>query len=100
MKVNFEELVHQLLHRYQVGLKQSVKDSRSVSAYVRAMFCKFRKISLSRGRSYIDSLQWANDKKSTNNDDDMHFKYAVKAALNRETIGTNLQRKLRIGYRS
>ena len=30
----------------------------------------------------------------------MHFKYAVKAALNRETIGTNLQRKLRIGYRS
>ena len=68
-----------------------------MSGYVCALFCKFRKISFSRGRSYIDSLQWANDKKSTNNDDDMHFKYAVKAALNHETIGTNLQRKLKIG---
>ena len=76
-----------------------MKDSRFVFGYVHALFCNCHKISLNRGRSYIDSAQWSNDKKNTINpkhDDDMRFKYAVAAALNREKIGTNLQRILGI----
>ena len=40
-----------------------MEDSGFAFGHVHALFYKCHKISLNRGRSYIDSLQWSNEKK-------------------------------------
>ena len=55
----------------------------------------FRKISINRGGSYIDSPKWLKDKKSTVNpinNDYKCFQYAVTLALNLDKIRKNPQR--------
>ena len=49
------------------------------------LYYKFHKISLNRGRSYIDSAKWLKNKKTTinpKNDDDKYLQYAATVALN------------------
>ena len=51
------------------------------------MCYKLHRISLNRGRSYIDSPEWLNNKKSTinpKNNDDKYFQYVLTVALNHE----------------
>ena len=55
----------------------------------------FKKISLNRGGSYIDSPKWLKDKKSTidpKNNDHKCFQYAVTLALNLDEINKHSQR--------
>ena len=62
---------------------------------VNFLYYDFNKISLNRGRSYIDSPKWLKDKKSTINpinNNDKCFQYAVTLALNLDKIRKNPQR--------
>ena len=56
---------------------------------VDTLYYNLNKISLSRGRSYIDSPEWLKNKKTTlnpKNNDDKCFQYALTVALNYEQI--------------
>ena len=53
------------------------------------MYYNLHKISLNRGRSYIDYPKWLKNKKTTinlKNNDDKCFQYALTVALNYEQI--------------
>ena len=66
---------------------------------VNLLYYDFNKISLNRGRSYIDSPKWLKDKKSTinpKNNDNKCFQYAVTLALNLDEIKKNPQRIFKI----
>ena len=59
------------------------------------MHHSLNKVSLSRGRSYIDSPKWLKNKKTTinpKNNDDKYFQYALIVALNCEQIKKDPQR--------
>ena len=59
------------------------------------LYYKLHKISLNRGRPYIDSPEWLKNKKSTinpKNNDDNCFQYAVTVALNSQNIKYNPER--------
>ena len=56
---------------------------------------KKHKISLNRGRSYIDSPEWLKNKKATinpKNNDEKCFQYAIKVVLNHKNIVKDPQR--------
>ena len=94
-----QELFKSLLQRYQKELEESMKGREFVFDGGNAWYCDFNKISLSRGKSYIDSLKWLKNKKATinpKNNDDKCFQYAVAAALNHEQILKNPQRIAKI----
>ena len=55
------------------------------------MYYDFNKVSLSRGRSYVDSPEWLKNKKATINDNKC-FQYALTVALNYRNIKNNLER--------
>ena len=60
---------------------------------------KFYKISLNRGRSYIDSLKWLKNKNTAvnkKNSDEKYFQYALTVALNYQNIIKDPQRILKI----
>ena len=62
---------------------------------VDALYYVLNKISINRGRSYIDSSEWVKNKKATinlKNNDDKFFQYALKASLNYEQIERDHQR--------
>ena len=54
------------------------------------------KISLKRGKSYVKSREWLENKKATinlqNNNDNNFFRYAITIALNHQNIGNNPER--------
>ena len=59
------------------------------------MHYDLNKISLSRGKSYIDSPKWLKNKKDTinpKNNDDKCFQYALTVALNYEQIKNHPER--------
>ena len=65
------------------GLEESMKGSEFVVDSVNALYHDFNKISLSRGKSYIDSPEWLKNKKATinpKNNDDKCFQYALTVA--------------------
>ena len=53
-----EEPFGSFLQNYQKDLKESMKGSEFVSDCADPLHYKLHKISLSRGRSYIDSPKW------------------------------------------
>ena len=56
---------------------------------VNFLYYDFSEINLNRGGSYIDSLRWLKDQKSTinpKNNDDKCFQYTVTLALNIDNI--------------
>ena len=85
---------------YQGSLKAKMKRSDLVFDSVDALYYKIYKISLNRGGSYIDSLKWLKDKKTTinpkNNKDDKCFQYAIATALNHQQINNHPERRNKI----
>ena len=85
----FEELFKSFLQRYQEGLEESMRGKEFIFDSVDELYYDLNKISLSRGRSYIDSPKWLKDKKATinlKNNSDKCFQYALTVALNYEQI--------------
>ena len=66
---------------------------------VDALYYDRNRMSLSRGRSYIDSPKWLKDKKATiipKNNDDKCFQYALAVALNYEQIKKKILKEYQI----
>ena len=59
-----KELFKSLLQRYQENLQKKMKGSDLAFDGVNYLYYNFNKISISRGRSYIDSPKWLKDKRS------------------------------------
>ena len=76
-----EKLFESLLKRCQKKIEESMRGSEFVFDGVNALYYDFNKISLNRGKSYIDSPEWLKNKKATinsnNNDDNKCFQYAL-----------------------
>ena len=73
------ELFEPFSQDYQKDLEESVRGS------VDLLYYHLQKLSLKRGRSYIDSPESLKNKKATinpKNNDDKCFQYALTAALN------------------
>ena len=90
-----EELFDSPLERSQEKLEQSMRGYEVVFDSVDLMYYKCRKISLNRGRSYMDSPEWLKNKKATinpKNNDDKCFQYSTAAALNLEKIESHPER--------
>ena len=90
-----KELFKSLLQRYQENLQEKMRGSDFVFHGVKFLYYGFNKISISRGGSYIDSLKWLKDKKSTinqKNNDYKCFQYAVTLALNLDKINDHPKR--------
>ena len=80
-----KELFKSLLQRHQENLQEKMRGSDFAFDGVNFLYYDFNKISISRCGSYIDSLKWLKDKKSTinkKNNDHKCFQYAVTLALN------------------
>ena len=91
-----EELFGFLLQKYQKDLEESMHGSHFVFDSVNLLYYNLNKISLSRGRSYIDSPEWLKNKKPTinpiNNDDDKSFQHVLTVVLNYEQIKNHPER--------
>ena len=94
-----EENFKSLLQKYQEKIEESMRESEFVFDIVDLLYYKLQKVSLNRGRSYIDSSKWLRNKKATINlkkKDDKCFQYAVAVALNNEQIKINPERLSKI----
>ena len=90
-----EELFESLLQKYQERLEESMKGSEFVFDSVDLLYYKVHKISLNRGRSYIDSPKWLKNKKATiyqKKNDDKCFQYSITSALSYEQIKSHPER--------
>ena len=86
------ELFKSLLQRYQKGLEESMKGSYFTYDSMYALYYDLNKISLSRGKSYIDSPEWLKNKKARikpKNNADKCFQYAV--SKHRKQSTTNIK---------
>ena len=89
-----KELFKSFLQRYQEGLQEKMRRSEFEFDGIHLLYYDFNKISLNRGRSYIESAKWIKDKKSTinpKNNDYKCFQYAVTVALNLDKINKDPQ---------
>ena len=81
-----------------------MKSSEFVFDYVQLLYYKCHKINLNWGGSYIDSLDWTKNKKTTinpiNKKDNKFFQYAVTVALNCEEIKKDPQIITKISYKN
>ena len=80
-------------------MRRKIRGSEFVFDNVDSLYYKHHKISLNRGRSYIDSPKWLKNKKATinpKNNDDKCFQYALTIALNHEQIKKDSQRITKI----
>ena len=90
-----EDLFESFLQEYQKRLEESMRGSEFAYDSVDVLYYNLNKVSLSRGRSYIDSTKWLKNKKATinpKNKDDKCFQYALTVALNYEQIAKDPQR--------
>ena len=84
-----EKLFKSLVQKYQENLEEKMSGSEFIFDGVNALYYDLNKISLNRGKSYIDSPEWRKNKKSTinpKNDNDKCFQYALAIALNYQNI--------------
>ena len=89
------KLFESLLQRYQEGLEEKMKGRDFVPDSVDLLYYHLHKISLKRGKSYVDSPKWLKNKKATinpKNNDDKCFQYAIIAALNHEKFKNHPER--------
>ena len=89
------KLFESLLQRYQEGLEETMKGRDFVPNSVDLLYYHLHKISLKRGKSYVDSPKWLKNKKATinpKNNDDKCFQYAIIAALNHEKFKNHPER--------
>ena len=90
-----EELFESFLQKYQEGLEESMRGGEFVYDSVDALYYNLKKVSLSRGRSNIDSPNLLKNKKATINpksNDDKCFQYALTVVLNYGKIKKDPQR--------
>ena len=90
-----KELFESLFKRYQKRLEESMDGSYFIFDGVNALYYDLNAVSLSRGRSYIDSPKRLKNKKTTinpKNNDDKCFQYALTVALNHKKVLKNPQR--------
>ena len=90
-----ELLFESFLKIYELNLQEKMKGSDFAFDRVNSFYYDFNKTSINRGGSYIDSLQWLKNKKSTinpKNNDDKCFHYAVTLALNLYSIDNHPKR--------
>ena len=89
------EIFKSFLRRYQKGLETKMKGSSFIFERIDLLHYDLHKISLNRGGSCIDSPAWLKNKRVTinpKNKDNECFKYAIRVALNHETIEKDPQR--------
>ena len=92
------ELLKSFYKRYQEGLETKMKGSSFIFNSVNLSQYHLHKISLNRGRSYIDSTDWIKNRKATinpKNKDKECFKYAITEDLNHEKIRNNPQQNIK-----
>ena len=90
-----EDLFKSLLQRYQKELEESMRVSAFIFEAVNALYYDLNNMSLSRGKSYIDSPEWLKSKKATinlNNNDNKCFQHVLTIALNHKQIKKDPQR--------
>ena len=86
-----DDLLKSLLNDYQFSLRTKMEKSNLAYDRFRAFCYKLHKISINKsGGSYIDSIDWIKNKKTTINpkskNDDKCIQYAISVALNHEQI--------------
>ena len=90
-----EKLFKSLLERYQKGLEEKMGEgSNYVLDSVDLLNYNLYKISLNRGRSYIDSPKWLRNKKAKinpKNKDEKCFQYAITVVLNYQKINNHCE---------
>ena len=90
------ELIDSFIKRYQEGLETKMKGSSYIFERIDLLEYHLHKISLNRGSSYIESLEWIKNKGVTINPktikNDNCFQYAITAALNHQNINHNPER--------
>ena len=79
-----EKLFESLLQIYQEYLEEKMRGSEFVFDGVNALYYDLNKISLNRGRSYIDSPKWLKNKKATVNTKKIRHAYISKYDLKRK----------------
>ena len=93
-----EGLFESLLERYRKGLEESMRGSEFIFDSVDTLYYNLNKVSLSRGRSNIDSPEWLKNKIATinaKNNDDKCFQYAIAVALIYERIKNNSSKDIK-----
>ena len=89
------ELFRSLLQRYQENLQEKMKGSDFAFDGVNYLYYDLNKISISKVGSYIDSLKWLKNKKSTINSKNNYYKcfqYAITLALNLDKFNNHPER--------
>ena len=90
-----ENLIMQLLQKYQDNLQNKMKGSDFIFNGINYLYYDLNRITISKGRSYIESPKWLMDKKCTinqKNTDNKCFQYAATLALNFNNIDKHHQR--------
>ena len=78
-----ENLIMQLLQKYQDNLQNKMKSSDFMFNGINYLYYDLNRITISKGGSYIESLKWLKDKKCTinqKNTDNKCFQYATTLA--------------------
>ena len=90
-----ENLIMQLLQKYQDNLQNKMKSSYFIFNGINYLYYDLNRITISKGGSYIESPKWLKDKKCTinqKNTDNKCFQYATTLALNHDKINRDPQR--------
>ena len=91
-----DELFKIFFFKYHEGLEIKIREgSNFVFESVDLLYYHLHKISLNRGRSYIDSPDWIKHKKATinpENKDNKCLRNSITAALNHEKIPSHSER--------
>ena len=90
-----ENLIMQLLQKYQDNLQNKMKGSYFIFNGINYLYYDLNRITISKGGSYIESPKWLKDKKCTinqKNTDNKCFQYATTLALNHGKINRDPQR--------
>ena len=88
-------LFESFLQRFEENLQNKLRGSEFEFDGINFFYYTFNKTSIYRGGTYIDSLKWLKNKKSTinpKNNDDKCFQYAVTLALNLDNVNKHPQR--------
>ena len=90
-----ENLIMQLLQKYQDNLQNKMKGSDFIFNGINYLYYDLNRITISKGGSYKESPKWLKDKKCTinqKNTDNKCFQYATTLALNFNNLDKHHQR--------
>ena len=90
-----ENLIMQLLQKYQDNLQNKMKGSDFIFSGINYLYYDLNRITISKGGFYIESPKWLKDKKCTinqKNTDNKCFQYATTLALNFNNIDKHHRR--------